>query len=312
MADSSTGPFKSAPSAFQFDAPGKPFARLLNLTGCPAPSAASIACLRGVPETVLTAVTNQMADTVINGQLWEPAVGGPKSFMPMRPSQAVASGRFLRIPYLAGTNNNEGTVWARSLLPTAIPPTTNSTLESDNFETYIRGLVLDGNTITPITVKTIQTLFPKDDPANGAPFNTGSSLFDRGAAFYTDEMYLGPRRDFFDKAATVRGMPLFGYIFREFRPGADRMFGVSHGSELGFLFGEVTDPSESAFVAQFQAMWVSFVHDLNPGFHWPQFTSRTRQVLQLMNNNITVVPDTFHRTETNFLESARVLSEFEK
>ncbi|KZV96646.1 alpha/beta-hydrolase [Exidia glandulosa HHB12029] len=312
MEDSSTGPFKSAPFASQFDAPGKPFAQLLNLTGCSFGPGA-LECLRGIDATVLTNVTQAMTAKVLNGQTWEPAVGGPLSFMPERPSARVASGQFLKVPILGGSNNNEGTVWARSLLPTAIPPTTSLDVENANFEAYLRGLVLDGSTLSTSTVKTIQAMFPKDDPANGAPFNTGSSLFDRGAAFYTDEMYLGPRRLFFDKAATVQGMgPLFAYIFTEFTPGADPMFGVSHGSELNFLFGRVTDPSEAAFVAAFQAMWVTFVHDLNPGGNWPEFTARTRQVLQLKNNNITAIPDTFHATQVAFLESARVLNEFEK
>lgn len=233
---------------------------------------------------VLANITQGMVGTVLNGQLWEPAVGGPASFMPERASARIASGKFLRVPYLGGTNvehsdhtrgrsadgtraqNNEGTVWATSLLPTVIPPTTSLATENANFEAYMRGLVLDGRTLSAATVRTVQAMFPKDDPANGAPFNTNSSLFDRGAAFYTDEMYLGPRRLFFDKAATVPGMgPLFGYIFMELAPGASPMFGVSHGSELAFLFGQVTDPSEAAFVKAFQAMWVTFVHDSNPG-----------------------------------------------
>lgn len=304
MADSSTGPFKSAPFARQFDAPNKTFSRLLELTGCTFGSKA-LQCLRGIDGSVLSNITQQMTGAVLNGQLWEPSVGGPKSFMPERPSVRLASGRFLRVPYFAGTNTNEGTVWASSLLPTVIPPTTSLDAEDAHFETYMRGLVVDGSTLSNATVARIQTLYPKDDPKNGAPFNTNSSLFDRGAAFYTDEMYLGPRRLFFNKAVAIPGMgPLFGYFFTEFTPGANPMLGVFHGSELAFLFGEVKDPSEANFIKTMQAMWVSFVHDLHPGGGWPQFTSRTRQVLQLANGNITAIPDTFSGPGVAFLESA--------
>ncbi|KZV96659.1 alpha/beta-hydrolase [Exidia glandulosa HHB12029] len=320
MADSSVGPFKSAPFARQYDEPGKPFAQLLNLTGCTFGSKA-LACLRAVDEffranpalKVLENITQSMIKTVLNGQLWEAAVGGPNSFMPERPSARVASGRFLRVPYLAGTNNNEGTSFADTLLPTAIPPTTSLQIENANFEAYIRGLVLDGRTISGSTVRTIQSMYPKDDPENGAPFNSNSSLFDRGAAFYTDEMFLGPRRLFFDKAATVEDMgPLFAYLFMEFEPGADPMRGVTHASELDFLFGKVTDPSETEFVRTFQTMWINFVHDMNPGANWPRFEAGTQLVMQLKNGNITAIPDIFHTAETKFLESKRVLDEFEK
>ena len=60
-------------------------------------------------------------------------------------------------------------------------------------------------------------LYPVNDTSLGAPFNTGDSLFDRAAAWYGDNMFLAPRRFFFDRAADK--MPMRAYHFREFLPG---------------------------------------------------------------------------------------------
>ncbi|KAG6840670.1 hypothetical protein C0991_005175 [Blastosporella zonata] len=69
----------------------------------------------------------------------------------------------------------------------------------------------------------LMTLFPQGDPSEGAPFSTGNTLFNRAEAWYTDQMFLGPRRLFFEHAA--QGQDVFGYYFGEFIPGEDVNFG---------------------------------------------------------------------------------------
>ena len=69
----------------------------------------------------------------------------------------------------------------------------------------------------------IRGLYPANSTQNGAPHATGNSLFDRAAAWYTDNMFLAPRRLFFDKAAHTQ--PLFGYYFTEFFPGGNETLG---------------------------------------------------------------------------------------
>ena len=96
-------------------------------------------------------------------------------------------------------------------------------LENEAFDTFIKDLLIDPATVTTDVFDTINVLYPANDSSLGGPFNTGDSLFDRGAAWYTDNMFLAPRRLFFDKAASLQ--PMFAYYFTEFIPGNDPTLG---------------------------------------------------------------------------------------
>ena len=49
-------------------------------------------------------VTVAMTNEVLNSQLWQPTAGPAGNFINERPSERIASGKFLHIPILAGTN----------------------------------------------------------------------------------------------------------------------------------------------------------------------------------------------------------------
>ncbi|KAF8969134.1 alpha/beta-hydrolase [Flammula alnicola] len=307
IADSSTGPFKNSPDASIYDKPGKPFARLLEATGCSAGHSA-ISCLQKVPFDTLLTISNDMIDSTLNSQLWQPSVGPPGSFVPERASKRIESGKFLRLPYLAGTNVNEGTSFSSSLLNLGL----SGAAETAAFVNFIGHLVIDNSTITSDVVDEFIKFYPANDPALGAPFNVGDSLFDRSAAWYTDQMFLSPRRFFFQHASALQ--PMFAYYFREFIPGNDITFGVSHASELELLFGPIPPVAsvETSFATKMRDFYINFVNDLNPGPEWPTYTPSSPRVMQLLRDNITMIPDDWEVSEIDFINSEKVLGEFEK
>ncbi|KIJ35514.1 hypothetical protein M422DRAFT_180686, partial [Sphaerobolus stellatus SS14] len=326
--DSSTGPFKSAPFPAQYDQPGKSFARLVQMVGCGTPSTAALECLRKAPFQTVMNISNQLIDATLNQQLWQPAPGPANSLMPERPSARIASGNFLKVPMLWGTNLNEGTGFSSSV--SGLPQMTLAQ-ENARFDEFIGQLILDNTTLTSDVLNEIHQLYPANDTSLGGRFNTGDSLFDRAEAWYTDNMYLSPRRLFFNKAAALPGNKLFAYFFTEFIPGNNPKLGVFHGSELALIFGS-SPASEASIATSFTDAYINFVNNLNPGSFWPQYELKTKPVLQWLTGNITVIPDgkfyiysmilkdiiddvsvlDFLVTKTNFENSAKVLNEFEK
>lgn len=95
--------------------------------------------------------------------------------------------------------------------------------EDARFDEFIGQLILDNGTLTTDVLDEIHTLYPANDPSLGGAFNTGDSLFDRAEAWYTDIMYLAPRRLYFNKAAPTQ--KLFAYFFTQFIPGNNRTLG---------------------------------------------------------------------------------------
>jgi len=106
---------------------------------------------------------------------------------------------------------------------------------------------------------------------------------------------------------------MFAYYFEEFIPGQNPMLGVAHATELLLLFGPVPIAVEDTFANQMLDFYINFIYDLEPGSAWPRYNATPEgSVMQLLRNNITVIPDTWNTVKTDFLNMQRVLDEFQK
>ncbi|KXN81287.1 Lipase 2, partial [Leucoagaricus sp. SymC.cos] len=307
IANSDTGPFKSSPPASTYDRPGLPFNRLITRTGC-ANAPDPVDCLRAVPFETLLGISNAMISATFNDQLWQPAIGPPGGIVTEEASDKIQRGDFLHLPFLAGTTVNEGNSFVTSLRNQGLTGRAQATA----FDTFVRELVIDNTTITQDVLDRFKEFFPENDPTLGAPFNTGDSLFDRAAAYYTDQMFLSPRRLTFQHGSALQ--PMFAYYFREFIPGNNPILGVAHASELPLIFGPVPAVAavEKDFANQLRDFWITFVNDLNPGGGWPRYDNRNKRVMQLKRDNITVIPDDWDVDKIDFIDTERVLREFQK
>ncbi|KAG5635942.1 hypothetical protein H0H81_009591 [Sphagnurus paluster] len=99
---------------------------------------------------------------------YDPTLDGPDGLFPELPSQFYARGKFARIPTIAGTTLDEGTIFTPRTIGT---------------ESQIRDYIIANYSPPAVTVQTLAKtadellrLYP-NDPAQGSPFNTGSETF---------------------------------------------------------------------------------------------------------------------------------------
>ncbi|KAK0224109.1 extracellular triacylglycerol lipase precursor [Armillaria fumosa] len=240
---------------------------------------------------------------------FDPTLDGPHGLFPGLPSELFPRGQFARLPFIAGTNLDEGTAFC----PTAVNYT-------DDLLREILSANFSPPALLPKVLDELLALYP-DDPSAGSPYNTGnetfglSPLFKKCAALTGDLMFDSQRRHWI-QTASESGVKAFGYRFTQpltnnIVPAA---LGVTHGTELLFVFGSVgTLGQPAAANALSIAMidyWVSFATSLDPNDGhgsprptWPQYTPKQQLLLQLNGNNLTAIPDDYNKEKIDFIIS---------
>ncbi|KAJ7623916.1 Alpha/Beta hydrolase protein, partial [Mycena polygramma] len=130
-----------------------------------------------------------------------------------------------RVPFLTGDADDEGTLFSLS--------TTNITT-NDEFLGYLQSNHLPKSTSAQIAK--LGALYP-DDPAQGAPFNTGlanqlTPEFKRLAAFQGDYLFTGMHRFFLKHASTTQNT--WSWLFK--RGKSDPYLGAIHGNDTSLWF----------------------------------------------------------------------------
>nr|GAT48218.1 predicted protein [Mycena chlorophos] len=237
---------------------------------------------------------------------WQPLIDGPGGLIPELPSVLFEKGEFAKMPFISGTNLDEGTLFLGTSL---FGNTTSSVVaETEVFEGLVGEFTPSFASAEALAsgVSELLVLYP-DIPALGSPYGTGNDTFGlapeykQASAIVGDISFMALRRAWMEAAAS-KSVPTFGYLFTEPQPQNASDLGVFHSSEVTFVFGAPPNNATSALTIS-QAMinyWVSFADSLTPNDGlgvprptWEQWTPRNQAVIQLNGANLTMIPDTF-------------------
>jgi len=178
-------------------------------------------------------------------------------------------------------------------------------------------------TVDPLFAE-LSELYP-DDPALGSPYSPGVlganstdrfygpvSQYKRAASIFGDIVFQSGRRALLD-AYIKRDpfYPAYSYLFTQPTTGAPANLGISHGSEIAYVYGlyaqlNGTMGQTSAYML---TSWIAFANNLHPNrpflpVVWPKY-GPTRKSLQIGGGNFTVITDDYRKEGINFLQSAK-------
>ncbi|OBZ75697.1 Lipase 1 [Grifola frondosa] len=238
---------------------------LVSQTGC-TNATDTLQCLRHAPYDVLKLAMDRSPGLFSYQSLklaWLPRVDGV--FLTDLPQNLTLQGKIANIPYVTGNCDDEGTLFSLS--------TFNITNEADLREYFISNYV---NGAEESDVDEIFTLYPAD-PTQGSPFGTGTHYnitaeYKRLAALNGDLIFQAPRRILLN--STAERQPAWS-----FQKSCSCTFAAfqAHGTDL---IGIYIKPGDLADYL------INFVNKLDPNgntplFTWPQYDTKTRQLLTL-------------------------------
>ncbi|CAE6423119.1 unnamed protein product, partial [Rhizoctonia solani] len=186
-------------------------------------------------------------------------------FLPRSTTTMIQSGQYANIPIISGCQSRVPVILTQELISPFLPPAnldegtwfaaaTSVFLDLFKFLNSNRpGLAIG---ISPLVSAGMCALYP-NVPSAGSPYNTGSETFGRSknykwaAAVVGDYLFTAPRRQFiraaasrgqnvwrqFIRAAASRGQNVWSYIFSQPTAGSPPEYGISHTSELSYVFG---------------------------------------------------------------------------
>ncbi|KAJ7858463.1 extracellular triacylglycerol lipase precursor [Mycena leptocephala] len=279
-----------------------------------ATSGSTFGCLRNANTTEIFAGLSAALAEATELFPWDPVIDGPGGLIPDLPSVLFKRGQFARLPFIAGTNQDEGTIF------------TSTTINSTEALTELT-ISLVSPSVSPATlnssIQTLLQLYP-DIPAlvlNAAQRYVRDCfqlLINHTIKLLTDgDMSFHSQRRFWMETAASAGVPTFGYLFTQPQPTLPLPLVVlSHGSEIAYVYGAPADTSASAVLISriMTDYWVSFATSLTPNDglgiprpEWAQFTPKNQAVIQLNGANLTMIPDNFRAEQMAFLNSDPII-----
>ncbi|KAI0644304.1 carotenoid ester lipase [Trametes meyenii] len=246
-----------------------------------------IQCLRNAPASILKAAMDKTPNYLSPSALNTPwMLHADGLFLSDNPQRLVLHGKIADIPFVIGSNEDEGTLFSLAAL--------NVTTEEE-FVAHIKSTYFPA--ASTANISRLLEFYPAN-PAFGSPFGTGnvfafSPQYKRLAAFQGDMYFVAARRFLLQQQAQRK------QVVRSFLSERNKItgLGATHTTELANIFGggDMTD------------FFIRFVNTLDPnggtGIHWPVYTRDSPQLLAFVEGKarLKVLPDTFRREPNDFL-----------
>jgi para-nitrobenzyl esterase len=238
------------PTAAEGDSAAEAFTAAVGCRG----AADELACLRQLPTSTFLA-------HLAEGN-FAPVVDG--GFLPDQPRTLFDSRRYARIPYLLGSNSDEGTLFF-----VGVPPVTT---EAE----YLAALEARYGALAP----QVAAVYPASD------FPTPQDALVRafGDSILVCSTYDTARR------AAAGGANTYLYNFSRKIPIPVLQalgLGAFHGSEIVYVFGSITPPTpeDGPLGAMMRGYWARFARSGTPNVHgvfkWPRYTNAGDQRIDL-------------------------------
>lgn len=245
----------------------------------------TIKCLRNRSVDQLNTAQNQLGMSN-SFYAWSPHTDG--DFIPDHQTNLVKQGRFAKVPFIIGTQEDEATVFA---------PVNGGPQSEDDVRKFFADMFKKASSKD---IDDILKYYP-DDPNQGAPFGTGdnnnlSPHFKRIAAFNTDFLFNAPRRALLSNSNDVPRWNYFSNALHNTVPG----FGTFHANDLIWQWLVNAGPYNA-----YRKYWISFATHLDPNVGsgltlWPQYDN-SKKTLNIGFRNLGTRIDDFRQSPIQFL-----------
>ncbi|KAF9462050.1 Alpha/Beta hydrolase protein [Collybia nuda] len=258
-----------------------------------------LACLRQIPvDEFRFAVQHWSTSAVVDGDIIPLSEGNALN--------AYRKGLFVKRPFMTGANTDEGTAFSGN-------PTSMAQLVSS----------LGSLGLNDTALQRLLELYPSD-PFLGAPYNTGAflpfgpgSLSKQLSSVMGDVVFIALRR-FVAQQLAKQNVPVKTYRFNQIALNSSDAVGVTHFSEVFYVFGNPTCPmhldrclsaraEDRALSSLMQSMWISFAVHLDPNMNnfpgasvWPDYSANAENI-RFQNGGSSAEKDDFRQDGIQFL-----------
>ena len=220
-------------------------------------AADALACLRSASAAdILTAAPTPnptVSSSLSTPYLFGVVVDGPGGFLPDQPRTLLDEGHVVHVPYLLGSNNDEGMLF---ILEATIP--TNDT-------EYLTALQSNFGDFAP----QVMAEYPVSNFNGDYRLALGRAIGDSGLVCGTHDTA---------RRAVAAGLSAFMYNFNIPWAIAPTLLLASHASEISHVFGDPVDPTPSSQAVSdgMNAFWAHFASTGDPNYPdaaatWPAF-----------------------------------------